>query len=834
MTDNQFPVSGKMSLADIPTGRDGVVVSVHGHGGFVHRVREMGFVRGERVHVVRNAPLRDPVEYEVMGNHVSLRRAEAALIEVVRWEDYDGTDAVSRRTFIEQMQRHVSEQSHTFRVALVGNPNCGKTSFFNHATGLREQVGNYSGVTVESKTGVFHHGGYTIEMVDLPGTYSITEYTPEERYVRAYLAEHNPDVILNIVDASNLERNLYLTTQLIDRNQPMVMALNMYDELQRSGATLDVEQLSRLLGLPIVPTVALTGQGIDALLQRLIDVFEQKQGVSRHVHIYYGDALERAIADIKSHLPEPGTASADAHTAEAPRCMAISLLGGSSSTEQALAAQPEWPALRACVQNHRRHIEREFGEPTEQVMAEARYAFVRGALGETFRPGREKINHKAYRLDALLTHRWLGLPLLALFLWVMFQTTFTLGAYPQDWIDAGVGLLGEWLGQWLPAGSMLRSLVVDGVIAGVGSVIVFLPQIVILFFFISLLEDTGYMARAAFIMDRIMHRMGLHGKSFIPYLIGFGCGVPAIMATRTLANRKDRIITMLTVPFMSCSARLPVYLLFVSAFFTRHQGLILLSLYVLGIGVAILTALLLSRTCFAREEAPFVMELPPYRMPTLRNTLIHMWEKAVFYLRKMSTVILVGSIVVWALGYFPQENAATRALDNRIRQVEQHAALTPEQRDATLRQLDYERQGAQIEGSCIGLMGHWLEPVVAPLGFNWQMGVSLLSGLAAKEIIVSTLGVLYQVGPDADESSHELITALRSQQQPGADGAPVFTPLVAYAFMTFVLLYYPCIAALAALRREAGTRWMWFCVVYTLAVAWIGAFLVYHVGGWLV
>ena len=817
MTEN------KISLADMHTGQDCVVVSVHGHGGFVHRVRELGFVRGEKVHVVRNAPLRDPIEYEVMSNHVSLRRAEAALIEVVRLEDYQGEDAVSRRTFIEEMNRKICEQSHTFRVALVGNPNCGKTSFFNHATGLREQVGNYSGVTVDSKTGVFHHKGYTIEMVDLPGTYSITEYTPEERYVRSYLTEHQPDVILNIVDASNMERNLYLTTQLIDRNQPMVMGLNMYDELEKSGSTLDLQQLSRLLGFPIVPTVALTGKGIDNLLDRLIDVFEQKQGISRHVHIYYGDSIERAISDIKSKLPTDG----DVPQKQAPRYIALNLLENSQDVRQMLKDLLQLPQLEERAAYWRQQLEREFSEPIDQIMAESRYAFVRGALEETFKPGKEKINHKAYVLDRWLTNRWLGLPLLALFLWVMFQTTFTLGAYPQDWIDLGFTWLGHELGQLLPEG-MLRDLIVDGAIAGVGSVIVFLPQIVLLFFFISLLEDTGYMARAAFIMDRIMHRMGLHGKSFIPYLIGFGCGVPAIMATRTLANRRDRIITMLTVPFMSCSARLPVYLLFVSAFFSRHQGLILLSIYAVGIVVAILTALLLSKTCFAKEEAPFVMELPPYRMPTLRNILVHMWEKAVFYLKKMGTVILVGSVIVWALGYFPHHTDATRAYDRQMEQVSANASLTPAQKQDMLSQLSVKQQAVQAEGSYIGRIGHFIEPAVDPLGFNWQMGVSLLTGLAAKEIIVSSMGVLYQVGAGADENSDKLITALQEQKRP--DGTAVFTPLVAYAFMIFVLLYYPCIAALTALRKEAGSGWMWFCVGYTLLVAWIGAFLVYHVG----
>lgn len=814
-------------LSDISTGDECIVISVHGHGGFVHRVRELGFVRGEKVHVVRNAPLHDPIEYVVMNNHVSLRRAEAALVEVVKVEDYKGTDQESRRTFIEEMNRQICERSHTFRVALVGNPNCGKTSFFNHATGLREQVGNYSGVTVDSKEGTFHHKGYTIVMTDLPGTYSLTEYTPEERYVRSFLMEQQPDVILNIVDASNLERNLFLTTQLIDRNQPMVMGLNMYDELSKSDSTLDVEQLSKLLGFPIVPTVSSTGKGIEDLLDRLIDVFEQKQGISRHVHIYYGDALERAIGEIKTSIPR----DAEIPQQPAPRYLSVNLLEGSKDVAALLKNLPNYVEIETTTRHQREAVEHEFEEPIDQIIAEARYSFVRGALKETFQQGTEQINNKAYRLDKWLTHRWLGLPLLALFMWLMFQATFTLGAYPQDWIDAGMSWLGDTLRNAMPQG-MLRDLIVDGAIAGVGSVIVFLPQIVLLFFFISILEDTGYMARAAFIMDRLMHRMGLHGKSFIPYIIGFGCGVPAIMATRTLANRKDRIITMLTIPFMSCSARLPVYLLFVSAFFSRNQGLVLLSIYLFGILVAILTSLLLSKTCFKNEEAPFVMELPPYRMPTLRNTLQHMWEKAVFYLKKMATVILVGSIIVWALGYFPRENKETQKVDAQMEQVNRNVQLSAAQKSKQTADLELIKGAKQAEGSCIGHIGHFIEPMVRPLGFNWQMGVSLLTGLAAKEIVVSSMGVLYQAGADAEDNTTRLIQGMKSQTY--ADGTHVFTPLVAYAFMIFVLLYYPCIAALTALRKEAGRGWMWFCVFYTLAVAWLGAFLVISIGGLIV
>jgi ferrous iron transport protein B len=811
------------TLADIPEKEECVIVKVNGHGGFRHRVMEMGFVKGERVTVLKNAPLADPIEYRIMQSHVSLRRREASHIEVVSTqevsEDYSNYNGV----LSEEVQEKITQKTKTITVALVGNPNCGKTSFFNHATGLREHVGNYSGVTVSSKVGTFYKDGYTINLVDLPGTYSMTEYTPEEVYVRNFLSEQHPDVILNIVDASNLERNLFLTTQLIDLNMRMVMALNMFDELDKKGIQLDVNQLEEMLGFPCAPTNSRTGKGIDHVLNHIISVYEERDEVTKHIHINYGTELENAISTIKPLLSKHQNIAVDF----SPRYLILKLLENDSITYSLLEKNiGETAEIRNTVEKCRKEIEEEYHEDIVSIITNLKYGFIRGALKETMTREKEDKKELAYAIDTVLTNKWLGFPVLLLFLFLMFEATFTLGAYPQEWIEMGVAWLGDTTRNLLGEG-MLTDLLVDGVIAGVGGVIVFLPQILILFFFISILEDTGYMARAAFIMDKVMHKIGLHGKSFIPLLTGFGCGVPAIMATRTLENPKDRIITMLAIPFMSCSARLPVYLLFVSAFFEKHQALILLSIYLIGIFMAILTALILKKTKFKNDTGQFVMELPPYRIPTLRNTLLHMWEKAVQYLKKMGTIILVASTIIWMLGYFPQYNEEMEAIDHQIEVVNNDQSLSEESRKNTLAQLEIDKASAQSENSYIGKIGKFIEPFFRPLGFDWKMGVSILSGSAAKEIVVSSLGVLYHADVEADESSERLTAILKSHQN---DSQHPITPLVAFGFMLFVLLYYPCVAAVTAIAKESNWKWAAFEVVYTTAVAWIVSFLTYQIG----
>ncbi len=812
-----------LTLADVKTGEYGVIVRITGHGSFRHRLMEMGFVRGEKVKVIRNAPLRDPIEYEIMGGHVSLRRIEARRVEVVPVTEEVANNYLFHGTVTEDTERILGKAGKQINVALVGNPNCGKTSFFNHATGMREKVGNYSGVTVDSKVGYFKYKDYTIALADLPGTYSLTEYTPEELYVRQYIMEQHPDIVLNIADASNLERNLYLTTQLIDMNVPMVMALNMYDELEKNGDKLDIATLSELFGFPIVPTVSSRGTGIEEVMARIVDVYENLEEHTKHVHINYGVDLERAIDIIKEDM----RVHLDLSGAYSTRYLAIEMLAGDKVITELVGKFDDDGSVAKVAAEQRAVIEKRYNEDAATIVSGAKYGFVRGALLETFEQGKDRSKQPAYSVDKILTNRWLGFPILIFFLWFMFQMTFTLGAYPQAWLESFFGWLGEVTTRVLPDG-IVKDLLVDGIIAGVGGVCSFLPNILILFFFISVLEDTGYMARAAFIMDKLMHRMGLHGKSFIPYIIGFGCSVPAIMATRTLENRKDRILTIITVPFMSCSARLPVYLLLISAFFTKHQGLILTSIYLLGIVMAVVTSLIVKKAAFKHERDQFVMELPPYRIPTFRNAVIHMWDKSVQYLKKMGTVILVATVIIWALEYFPQHSPAIDAYTAQIEQVEADGTLDEGVKAERVAQLELDRSACQIENSYIGRFGKFVAPVFRPLGFDWQMGVSLITGFAAKEIVVSSMGVLYHSDAEADENSSALQKSLQTHTwSSGPDiGKPVFTPWVAFGYMVFILLYFPCVAALTAVKRESNGKWMLFTAVYTTTVAWLAAFLV--------
>ena len=783
--NNHNNPTGARLLDNEPVGMTVQVVRVMGDGAFRQRLLEMGFVRGAKVTVLKNAPLKDPVEYMIMGSHISLRHSEAAQVEVTDkdaafcdMEDaYNGTVETSVAG-VDPMADNV------LRVVLVGNPNCGKTSLFNNATGAKEKVGNYGGVTVDSKEGWFNVGGRRVQLVDLPGTYSLTEYSPEEMYVRTYIRDHHPDAIINIVDAGNLERNLYLTTQIMDMNIPMVIALNMWDELEKSGDKLDVEMLGRLLGARMVPLTAYNGHGVTEVLQAALDAIDESEQETHHHNVNYGTLIEDGLKELGDMCPD------------LDRYTVLKIIENDKHALALLEGQKNAQSVKDAAATLRQRIERNYNDDIVSIITDLKYGFVRGALAEVLTPNPDRATDETkpgYSLDRLLTNRWLALPILLILMWLMFEATFTLGAYPQEWIEKGIGWLGEWIGSVMPDG-ILHDLIVDGIIGGVGGVLVFLPQILILFFFISLLEDSGYMARAAFIVDRVMHRVGLHGKSFIPYLIGFGCGVPAIMATRTLENRRDRLVTILTIPFMSCSARLPSYLLLVAAFFTAKQGLILMSIYLIGIIVAGLTAIVLSKTLLKHDKTQFVMELPPYRKPTARNATIHMWSKGKQYLQKMGTIILAASIIVWALGYFPR-----------------HEGQTPQE---------------QIENSFMGQMGKAIEPVVEPLGFNWQMGVSVLTGAAAKEIVVSTMGVLYTGEADADEESAPLKEKLQTATKP--DGSHVFNPVVAYSFMLFILLYFPCIAALAAIKREAGTKWMVFEIFYTTAVAWLISFIFYQ------
>lgn len=812
-----------MRLSELKTGEKGVIVKVLGHGGFRKRIVEMGFIKGKTVEVLLNAPLRDPVKYKIMGYEISLRHQEADMVEVISEEEakqmqnpYHGSLTEDIALTDDKLAEIAKGKRRTINVALVGNPNCGKTSLFNIASGAHEHVGNYSGVTVDAKEGFFDFQGYHFRIVDLPGTYSLSAYSPEEIYVRKHIIEETPDVIINVVDASNLERNLYLTTQLIDMNVMMVMALNMYDELEASGNRLDYEKLSELIGVPIVPTIGRRGTGIEKLFHVIIESYEgsdyvtkgvRKQvrnevmddmeawhkdvepedhygsdhGFFRHIHVNHGPILEKSIEEVKKEI----TKNESIRHKYSTRFLSIKLLENDNEIENIVRQLPNGEKILETRDKEAQSIGKTMNEDSEQAITDAKYGFISGALKETFKENEVEREQATRVIDSIVTHRIWGYPIFFLFLYIMFEGTFVLGEYPMMGIEWLVEQIGNLFNSYMPNGP-LKDLVIDGIIGGVGGVIVFLPNILILYFFISLLEDSGYMARAAFIMDKIMHRMGLHGKSFIPLIMGFGCNVPAIMASRMIEDRKCRLITMLVNPLMSCSARLPIYLVLIGAFFPNTGSFILLSIYAIGILLAILMARLFSRFLVKGDDIPFVMELPPYRIPTAKTIFRHTWEKGAQYLKKMGGIIMIASIIIWFLGYYPNHES-------------------------------YETVAQQQEHSYIGQIGKAIEPMIEPLGFDWKLGIGLLSGVGAKELVVSTLGVLY-----TNEEDIESVNL--------SDRIPI-TPMVALGYMLFVLIYFPCVATLVAIKQESGSwKWALFAAFYTTALAWIVAFTINQLG----
>ena len=805
----------------------------------------MGFVVGKQVIVVKNAPLKDPIEYNILGYEVSLRKSEAGLIEVstngnggVR-NDFNGVLQIEQSLNLAPVKK-----SKVINVALVGNPNSGKTTLFNLTSRSKEKVGNYGGITVDAKKAKFLHKGYTFNLVDLPGTYSITSYTPEELYVRDHLINDLPDIILNVVDASNLERNLYLTTQLIDLDRKIVIALNMWDEFEEKGDVFDHEALGKMIGIPMIPTVSSKNQGVYELFEKIVDVYEDNDPTVRHIHINYGFRIEKSIKVLQELIGKEGNERLTSKVA--PRYIALKLLEKDQEELARISRCQNAEEIIRVAEEESDAIEKYRNESVETVITDSKYGFIEGALKETLKPDEEKSKITRSRLiDNVLTSKFLSYPIFLFAIWVTFQATFIIGDYPMQWIEQLVSLTGAALTNLLPD-NMLRDLLVDGILGGVGGVIVFLPNILILFFFITLMEASGYMARIAFIVDKLMHKVGLHGKSFIPMLMGFGCNVPAIMATRTIENKNDRLVTMLILPFMSCSARYPVYILLISAFFTEFRGTILFAIYLAGIALAGAVAWVLKKTIFKVETIPFVMELPPYRVPTIRSVLKQTWFKGEQYLRKMGTIILAASIIIWALSYFPKGEKIDGAIDQKIAQTEQifaseinKAGFNEEEiasleleKTAAVHEINLERQQLKQEHSFIGQLGKFIEPIIRPLGFDWKMGVSLIAGSAAKEIVISTMGVLYQTDPGADENIN-LIDKIKEQKYTEGKraGQPVFTPLVAMSFMLFILIYFPCIAVVAAIKNESG-KWKWsvFLTVYTTVLAWIVSFLTYQGG----
>ena len=796
-----------MRLSDLKSGETAVIVKVLGHGAFRKRVMEMGFVKGRKIKAILSAPLKDPVKYSLMGYEVSLRRSEAEMIEVVPIEaDYDNSADIPKVNVGESEdydsvhRERYEGVRRTVNVALIGNPNCGKTSLFNVASGAQEHVGNYSGVTVDSKTGVFRHGGYTFRIVDLPGTYSLSAYSPEERYVRRYLRDHNPDIIVNVVDGSNLERNMYLTTELIDMDHPMVIALNMYDEMRNAGTVLDYEALGSMIGVPVVPTVSRTGEGVGELFDTIIEVYERRNPVVRHVHVRLGHDLEEAVADVKDAIK----ADKSVNPHYSPRYLAIKLMEGDAEAENAVREMADADRIFGLRDRELAHLSQLHpDEDVSAMIAGEKYGFISGALAETMQKSTKQANDTTRMIDALVTSRLFGFPIFILAMLFIFWFTFFVGKFPQEWIETGVA--------WLAVNSNmadgpLKDLLANGVIGGVGGVIVFLPNILILFFFISFMEDSGYMARAAFIMDRLMHRIGLHGKSFIPLVMGFGCNVPAIMAARAIESRSSRAITVLITPFMSCSARLPVYVLLIGTFFEAHAALVFLGMYILGVVIAVLTARILRKFFFKRDETPFVMELPPYRVPTMKTSLRHMWAKGKQYLSKMGGIILLASVIVWALNYFPLRDVEPAGIQSE--NIAGSDEINP-------------RHDSYLE-----MMGKAVNPVLAPLGFSWRATVAAVAGVPAKEIVVSTLGVLYTGSEEASE--HSLSQRL-STSLTGA-GKPDFNRANALSFMIFILLYCPCVATIVAIVKETRSwRYGLFTIMYNTAVAWFAAFIAYRV-----
>lgn len=831
-----------MLLSELKEGEKGIIVKVRGYGSFKKRLSEMGFIRGKEVEVMKYAPLRDPIEYRILNYNVSLRSSEASMIEVVNVGKHIQTTCQYNGTISKEMLSAIVERKEkTIHIALVGNPNAGKTTFFNHASGSSERVGNYAGVTVSVKKAVFKYNGYKIEIADLPGTYSLTSFSPEERYVRDYLITEKPDIVVNLVDGSNLERNLFLTTQLIDMDLRVIMALNMYDELVKIGAKLDNHMLGQLIGIPVIPTISSKGKGIQTLLQRIVDVFEGRDTVTRHIHINYGKEVEDAIADIQKTINKDKSLVAYA----SPRFLSLKLLEGDKSLQPIFSESNLSTELQQKTEKHRTIIENIFNEDIDTVLTNAHYGFIEGALRECYTEKKKEKHSLTHRIDNILTNRVLGFPFFIIFMYVAFYSTFTIGAYPMEWIENGMGVLGTKVAEVLSAGP-LRDLLVDGIIGGVGGVLVFLPNILILFFFISLMEDSGYMARAVFIMDKLMHKIGLHGRSFIPLVMGFGCNVPAVLATRALNNRKDRMITILINPFMSCSARLPVYILLIAAFFPNKPALILLLMYALGILMAVVMARIFRKVLFRSADVPFVMELPPYRMPTMRSLIKHMWGKAVHYLKKIGGVILIASIIIWALGYFPRDVEYSKdysqlkekarvnyekVLDTNILDSEREEFTA--RYEANIEQLEYAQQEEELEKTYIGRLGHSIEPILRPLGFDWKIGVAILTGAAAKEIVVSTLGVLYQTGSDATEDDIKLQSKLKNATYTTGDkvGQPVYTPRVAFSLMLFVLIYFPCIGVISAVSKETGWKWGVFLALYTTALAYILSLIFYQISG---
>ncbi len=816
-----------MKLSEVNHNNTVVISKVLGHGSFRKRISEMGFIKGKEVKVIKKAPFNGPLELKILNYNISLRKTEADLIEVVSVNEFDKTTNGNYEGVTHLKTNHVdnSARSKIINIALVGNPNSGKTSLFNFISGSKEKVGNYSGVTIDIKKATFKTKGYTFNFYDLPGTYSLTAYSKEEIYVRKFIYEQTPDIVINVLDATNIERNLFLTTQLIDMDLRVVVALNMFDELERKNLFLDKDEIAKLLGIPFVPTISSKGIGLEKLIEKVINVFEGNDNISRHIHINYGRDLEKSIKITRDKIRENKPITDKLSS----RFLAIKILEKDKHVFELLEHYPNFDQIKETTAKEIKKIESLENEDSETVITNAKYSFITGALKETFKDPNLNKKTRSEKIDRILTDKYLGFLLFTSILFMMFFATFKLGSYPTNWIDMGISAFGNFISGIMPDG-MLKDLFVNGIIHGAGSVLVFLPNILILFFFIAILEGTGYMARAAFIMDKIMHRFGLHGRSFIPLIMGFGCNVPAILATRSLRNKGDRLLTMLIIPFMSCSAKLPVYILLISAFFEKYQALYLIGLYLIGIIFAFITAQILNKTVFKNKETPFVMELPAYRLPTFRNIVYHMWDKTQHYLKKIGSVVLIGVIIIWALEYFPRETEKSQYFTNEISIVQNNPKLDNSDKEYQIENIKHDLEADRLTNSYLGRIGKGIQPALQPLGFDWKMSISLLAGLPAKEIIVSTMGVLYQ--SNDSESTVNLQNKIQNEQHKTGKlkGQKVFITPSILSFLIFILIYFPCFGVIATIKSESGSwKWAAFTVVYTTLLAWVAAFIVFNV-----
>ena len=695
-------------------------------------------------------------------------------------------------------------KTDTIHVALAGNPNSGKTSIFNTLAGANQKVGNFSGVTVEKVEGSFKHKGYVIKLVDLPGTYSLSPYSPEEKVARDYILKNKPDMVVNIVDATNLERNLVLTTQLMDLEVELLVVMNMIDEVKKQHIDIDLHQFEQLFGAHVIPTSAVTGEGVEDLLDHIIQIKSGEIKTKKYKHTYT-ENIEQDIIEL-SELIEDRKIAQDYPT----RWLAIKLIENDPDVVRLLSFRPFWEDVQDKYVLIKDRIARYHqGKEPNVYLSEERMSFINGAVRETVRYPEEEPESLTEKIDNVLLHRIFGLPIFLLIMYAIFQLTFRLGEYPMQWIDQLFQAMTHYLDGIIPA-SMAKSILLDGIVAGVGGVLVFLPNILILFLCISLLEASGYMARVAFVVDKFMHRIGLHGKSFIPMITGFGCTVPALMAARTLRNRGDRLTTMMVVPFFSCGAKLPLYTVIISAFFAPSMsGNVLFGVYLFGIFIGLLSAKLLKKTAFKDESEPFVMELPPYRKPSLRSMAQQTWNRAWMYIKKAGTVILAASVIIWFAGSYPKNMDVHQKYETlRSQQV-----MEPEH-------IDRLEKAEQLPYSIAGRIGKFLEPVSKPLGFDWRLNIALVNGLAAKEIVVSTMGTIYAIG-DTESGSKTLAESLRHD--------PEYSRAVGISFMIFVLLYIPCLASVAVFSRESNSKkWTFIFVGYTLTVAWIASFIVYQ------